>query len=118
MSRTAGWPELAAEMDRLRQEKNADEMLADGYKEAGIISFDLPGKPFVYALPHDPPATQYDLWPPVSTAAPHRVLWMTDDTPPAAMQDKFARIEPLERLEIFYRGGFLRAYRFYLCENP
>jgi 4-amino-4-deoxy-L-arabinose transferase-like glycosyltransferase len=117
MSRTAGWPQLAAEMARLRQQENADELLADGYKEASILSFDLPGKPFVYALPHDPPATQFDLWPPVPTAAPHRVLWMTDDTPPTAMQARFSRIEPIERVVIGYRGEPLRAYRFYLGEN-
>jgi hypothetical protein len=104
-------------MARLRQQENADELLADGYKEASILSFDLPGKPFVYALPHDPPATQFDLWPPVPTAAPHRVLWMTDDTPPTAMQARFSRIEPIERVVIGYRGEPLRAYRFYLGEN-
>lgn len=118
MGRTAGWPQLAEETDRLRHEFNADEVLADGYKEASILSFDLPGKPFIYALQHNPPAMQFDFWPPVSTTAPHRVLWMTDDNPPTALKAHFRRIEPIERFEIFYRGEFLRAYRFYLCENP
>jgi 4-amino-4-deoxy-L-arabinose transferase-like glycosyltransferase len=117
MSRTAGWTELAAQLDRLRSEHNADVLLADGYKEASVLSFDLPGKPFVYALPHDPPATQFDFWPPVPTGAPHRVLWMTDDTPPTAMLARFQHVELLERMEIWYRGAPLRAYRFYLGDN-
>jgi hypothetical protein len=120
MSRTAGWPELAAEVNVLQRLTGADEILADGYKEASVISFGLPGKPFVYALPHTPPATQFDFWPGLPLAPPHRVLWITDDTPPDAMAGRFASIINLGRLEVWFRHARspLRVYRFYLCENP
>jgi 4-amino-4-deoxy-L-arabinose transferase-like glycosyltransferase len=117
MDRTAGWSEIAVRLHELQGLYNADEFVADGYKEASILSFDLPGKPFVYALHHEPPANQFDFWPGLPADAPHRVLWVTDDLPPSALAEKFTTIVPLERIEVWYRGGFLRAYRVYLCGN-
>jgi hypothetical protein len=117
MDRTVGWSEVAQQLDRLQKQYGADELVADGYKEASILAFDLPGKRFVYALHHDPPANQFDFWPPLPTAAPHRVLWVTDDLPPTALTGQFLTILPLVRIEIWDRGSFLRAYRIYLCEN-
>jgi 4-amino-4-deoxy-L-arabinose transferase-like glycosyltransferase len=117
MSRTAGWASLAAEMDKLRQQQGADVMLADGYKEASVLAFEMPEKPFIYALHHQPPANQFDLWPTFPTTAPHRILWMTDDNPPTELADRFDTIVPLERIVVLFRGAPLRVYRFYSCEN-
>jgi 4-amino-4-deoxy-L-arabinose transferase-like glycosyltransferase len=117
MSRTAGWADVAARVELLRQRENADVLLADGYKEASVLSFDLPGKPFVYALRHSPPANQFDLWPGYPADASHRILWVTDDLPSEAVAKEFDSITPLERVEIWYRGSPLRAYRIYLCHN-
>jgi hypothetical protein len=117
MSRTAGWSELAAQVDELRHLERADVLIADGYKEASVISFHLPGKPTVYPLRHWPPANQFDLWPGYETAAPHRVLWITDNEAPAEAPGTFRTITFLERIEVRMRGYPLRVYRIYLCEN-
>jgi undecaprenyl-diphosphatase len=117
MDRTAGWSEIANRLHDLQRRYAADEFVADGYKEASVLSFHLPGKPFVYALRHDPPANQFDFWPGLPAGAPHRVLWVTDDRPPSALAGQFTTIVPLDRIVVWYRGGFLRAYRVYLCEN-
>jgi hypothetical protein len=118
MSRTAGWDEVAARVEILRQRENADTLLADGYKEASVLSFHLPGKPFVYALRHSPPANQFDLWPSYPVGAPHRILWITDDKPFGVAAGEFDKITPVERIEIWYRGVPLRAYQIYLCRTP
>ncbi len=117
MSRTVGWSDIAARADQLRKQYGADVLIADGYKEASVLAFELPDRPFVYALRHDPPANQFDLWPTFPTTAPHRILWVTDDAPPTALQNQFDTITPLDRVEVWFRGMPLRAYRFYLCEN-
>ena len=62
MTRTAGWSDVAARVEVLQKQENADVLLADGYKEASVLSFHLPGQPFVYALRHSPPANQFDFW--------------------------------------------------------
>ena len=118
LNRTAGWTALAAQLDELRRQTGADVFVADGYKEASILSFDMPGKPFVHVLRHSPPANQYDLWPDLPTAAPHRILWMSDDKGPEALQGRFTTITPLERIFVIFRGVPVRIYRVYLCENP
>jgi 4-amino-4-deoxy-L-arabinose transferase-like glycosyltransferase len=117
MARTSGWPQLADEAGRLQGLTGADEILADGYKEAGVISFYLPGQPFVFAFPHNPPATQYDFWPQMATGAPHRVLWVSNDAAPSRLADRFAHIEPVEVFSVGYRGQVLRTYHFYLGTN-
>ena len=117
ISRVAGWSGIAAEMDRLRQEQHADLLLADGYKEASVVAFALPEKPFIYVLPHHPPSNQFDFWPPLPTAAPHRVLWLTAKDSTRALERTFRSITPLELIEVWYRGKLLRSYRVYLCQN-
>jgi 4-amino-4-deoxy-L-arabinose transferase-like glycosyltransferase len=116
MSRTAGWSQVAAEVETLRQREKADILLADGYKEASVIAFHLPDQHFVYAVRHVPPANQFDLWPPFSPGTPHRVLWITDDKPIDAERNPFTTVTFLERIQIWFRGVPLRAYRIYLCQ--
>jgi 4-amino-4-deoxy-L-arabinose transferase-like glycosyltransferase len=116
-NRTAGWTVLAEKANQLRHENGADVLVADGYKEASVLSFGMADKPTVYVVRHAPPANQYDLWPPYPINAPHRILLMTDDEPPTALENQFDTIIPLERVQIIFRGKPLRAYRFYLCEN-
>jgi 4-amino-4-deoxy-L-arabinose transferase-like glycosyltransferase len=117
MSRTAGWADVAARVDVLRQREHADILLADGYKEASVLSFELPGKPFVFALRHAPPANQFDLWPTYPSDGSQRILWITDDLPIEEAAKQFDTVTPLERIEVRYRGSPLRAYRVYLCHN-
>src|SRR5579863_2175590 len=76
MGRTVGWSEIAAHLDDLRKEQQADVLIADAYKEACVFSFHLPGQPFIFALKHDPPSNQYDFWPGYQTVAPRRALWI------------------------------------------
>jgi 4-amino-4-deoxy-L-arabinose transferase-like glycosyltransferase len=117
MSRTAGWTAIAGQVEQFQRRLGADTIVADGYKEASILAFDLPGKPFVFALRHHPPANQFDLWPGFPTAPPHRILWISDDQPPTALQNQFNTIIPIERIQVWFRGTALRGYRLYLCEN-
>ena len=118
LERVAGWSSLAGETDRLQKEQHADVLLADGYKEASVISFNLPGKRFVYVMRHDPPANQYDYWPWFSQSEAHRVLWVTDDKSLPEVRLYFARAQPVESVQILFRGQPLRTYRIYLCEAP
>ena len=118
MTRTAGWSEVAAEFAQLQRYQQADVLVADAYKEASVLSFVLPDRPFIYVLPHAPPANQYDLWPSFPTAAPHRILWLTEQTSPHKMAGRFRSITPVESIQVWYGGMLLRHYRVYLCQNP
>ena len=118
MTRTAGWSGLAADFDQLRQQQQADVLVADAYKEASVISFALPTRPFIYVLPHSPPANQFDFWPSFPTAAPHRILWLTTQGSSRKMEGKFRSITPVESIQVWYRGQLLRNYHVYLCLNP
>ena len=118
MSRTAGWSQLAGAMQQQREATGADVFLADGYKEASVISFYLPDQHFVSAVRHRPVANQYDFWPMYPTAPPHRILWITDDKSPEDERTTFASVRFIERIQIWFRGVPLRAYRIYLCEGP
>jgi 4-amino-4-deoxy-L-arabinose transferase-like glycosyltransferase len=117
MSRVAGWSGIAEEMGRLRQEQRADLLLADGYKEASVVAFALPDKPFIYVLRHHPPSNQFDFWPRLPTAPPHRILWLTAKDSAEALGRTFRSITPLESIQVWYRGKLLRSYRVYLCQN-
>jgi 4-amino-4-deoxy-L-arabinose transferase-like glycosyltransferase len=118
MSRLAGWEQIAARLDELREEQKPDVLIADAYKEASVFSYYLPHQDFIYTLRHSPPANQYDLWPGYKDVHPKRALWITGEATPAAMQGEFTSITWLERDYVYFRGKRLREYDVYLCENP
>ncbi len=117
MSRVAGWQEIAARLDELRESQQADVLIADAYKEASVFSFYLPHQEFIYTMRHSPPANQYDLWPGYADAHPKRALWITGEPTPAAMKGEFSSITWLERDYVNFRGKRLREYDIYLCEG-
>lgn len=119
MSRVVGWSEIANRLDQVRQEQHADVLIASAYKEASILSFHLPGQPFIYVLHHSPPANQYDFWPTYPTAPPHRALWitLTDASSPKDLANEFNTITPIDSMVVSFRGQPLRRYTIYLCEN-
>ena len=117
MGRVAGWSEIAAHLNDLRQQEHADILIADAYKEASIFSFHLPDKTFIYTLRHAPPSNQYDFWPGYAEAHPQRALWITGEPTPAALQHDFNTITFVERVVVSFRGKPFREYTIYLCEN-
>jgi hypothetical protein len=117
MGRVAGWSEIAAHLDDLRQGQHADVLIADAYKEASVFSFLLPDKPFIYTLRHSPPSNQYDFWPGYAEAHPQRALWITGGHSTAALQRDFNTITFVERVVVSFRGKPFREYTIYLCEN-
>jgi len=117
MSRFVGWSQIANRLDQLRQEQQADVLIADAYKEAAIFSFHLPDHEFIYTLRRWPPTNQYDFWPRYPTQPPHRALWITEEATPAALQHKFNTITPIERVVVSFRGRSFREYTVYRCEN-
>jgi 4-amino-4-deoxy-L-arabinose transferase-like glycosyltransferase len=117
MGRLAGWSDIAARLNDLRGERQADVLIADGYKEASVFSFHLPDKAFIYALRHSPPANQFDFWPGYPTKAPHRALWITSGDSTSALQQDFNTITFVERVVVGFHGKPLREYTIYLCEN-
>jgi len=117
MGRTVGWSEIAAHLDELRAEQNADVLITDAYKEASIFSFEMKGKPFIYTLWHSPPSNQFDFWPGYAEAQPKRALWITGEPSTFALQRDFNTITLLERVVVGFRGKPFREYDVYLCEN-
>ena len=117
MRRVSGWAEIAGHLNDLRQQQQADILVADGYKEASGFSFYLPDKQFVYALRHDPPSTQFDFWPTFPTGAPHRILWISDGTSTDALQSQFNTITFVEHIIFSFNGKAYREYTVFLCEN-
>jgi 4-amino-4-deoxy-L-arabinose transferase-like glycosyltransferase len=117
MRRVSGWAEIAGHLNDLRQQQHADVLLADGYKEASAFSFYLPDKPFVYALRHEPPSTQFDFWPTYPTDAPHRVLWISDGDSIAPVRVQFNTITFVEHIIFSFNGEAYREYSVFLCEN-
>jgi len=115
MSRVAGWHEIAARLDDLRESEHADVLIADAYKEASVFSYYLPNQSFIYTLRHSPPANEYDLWPGYPTN--QRTLWITGEPTPAALKKEFNSITWVERDIVYFRGKRLREYDVYLCEN-
>jgi 4-amino-4-deoxy-L-arabinose transferase-like glycosyltransferase len=115
MSRVAGWPEIAAHLGELRDSEHAGVIIADAYKEAGVLSFYLPSQPFVYTLRHTPPANQYDLWPGYPSNL--RAIWITGETSTYALQHDFNSITRIERDIVYFRGRPFREYDVYVCEN-
>jgi 4-amino-4-deoxy-L-arabinose transferase-like glycosyltransferase len=117
MGRVVGWREIANHLNELRNRDSADVFIADGYKEASVFSFYLPDQQFVYALPHNPPANQYDLWPSFPKGPTHRAIWITAEDSPASLQADFKTITFLEHVVVFFHGKPFREYDVYLCEN-
>ncbi len=117
MSRVAGWSQIAAHLDELSRVQHTDVLIADAYKEASVLSFDLPEHPFIYTLRHRPQANQYDLWPGYPKDPPHRALWITGQPEPDALLGEFNSITLLEHIVVSYHGHAFREYDIYLCEN-
>jgi len=118
LGRAVGWTEIAAHLNTLRQEQQADVVIADAYKEASIFSFHFPDKAFIYTLRHPSPANQFDFWPGYLTASPHRALWITaPDTNPHVLDKDFNTITLLEGVVVSFHGRPFREYTIYRCEN-
>jgi hypothetical protein len=117
IGRVVGWSEIASHLNDLRSAQHADVLIADAYKEASVFSFHLPDKQFIYTLRHTPPSNQYDFWPSYPTAAPHRALWITGESTPAALQHEFNTITFVERVVVSFHDKPFREYTIYLCEN-
>ena len=119
MGRTVGWSEIAGCLDRVRKEQKTDVLIADAYKEAGVLSFYLPDQAFIYTVPHDPPSNQYDFWPGYKALAPRRALWitLTGETTTQLLQHDFTTFTPVEYIVVSFRGKPFRKYTIYLCGN-
>ncbi len=117
MSRVVGWSEIAAHLDDLRNEQQADVLICDAYKEASVFSFHLPDHAFIYTLRHVPPSNQFDFWPGYPTGPTHRALWITGESSPYALRHDFNTITFVERVIVSFRGKPFREYTIYRCEN-
>jgi hypothetical protein len=117
MGRVVGWSEIAAHLNDLREEQQADVLIADAYKEASVFSFHLPDKAFIYTLRHIPPSNQFDFWPGYPKEAPHRALWITGEPSTYALQSEFNTITFVERVVVSFHGKPFREYTIYRCEN-
>jgi hypothetical protein len=114
LGRVVGWTEIAQHLDALRKTEHADFVIADAYKEASVLSFYMPGKPFIYTLRHDPPSNQYDFWPGPPQAVPQSWLWITGEPTPSAMQSVITEVTFVERIVVSFRGKPFREYTVYL----
>jgi 4-amino-4-deoxy-L-arabinose transferase-like glycosyltransferase len=117
MSRVVGWSDIAAHLQTLREQQQADVLIADAYKEASVFSFHLPDQAFIYTLRHEPPSNQFDFWPGYKSVSPHRAIWITSERDTSGVSADFNTITPLEKVLISFHGQPLREYTIYQCEN-
>lgn len=116
-SRTAGWAELAADIQTYRLASGHPEMLTDAYKEAAIVTFYLPDQHPVYCLRSTPPASQYDFWPAIPEDSGTGILYFTEDPTAQRIAGNYRQIQLLHHFYLTYRGKQLRSYYLFLIKK-
>ncbi len=118
LGRVRGWPDLAAQVEAARAQHGAQIVMAGNYQIAALMTFYLPGRPFVFMPRAERIHNQYAFWPGlrerVEPGADAILLEKQDRYAPEVAED-FAEVIPLGRVESHWRGKVVRSFYLYRC---
>ncbi len=120
LDRARGWKNLAAQVAQLQAAQGAEILVARTYMTASLLSFYLPGKPFVYLPPTRAVENQFFFWPKYRRdAALDRGALFVSESPllPRGLLNDFGRIEPLGTISPQADGRTLLKYHLFVCRE-
>jgi hypothetical protein len=120
LDRARGSRAMAEEASALQTLHNADFLIANGYQNASLLTFYLPGHPAAFNEPSKEIADQYSLWPgyrsfyqPGSSA-----IFISDvEHMPLAVRRDFKRTSRLDSILVTDKNRPVRNVYYFLCEG-
>ncbi|MGO8838757.1 MAG: ArnT family glycosyltransferase [Limisphaerales bacterium] len=115
--RAQGWPDFAAHVQKARETKRANLLVANNYSLASLMSFYLPDQPVTYMPPAPYGSEQFTLWPEYHLTPGTRALFVTSDPRPApkVLHDQFTRIELVDDFWSQHHGRPMNHVCIFLC---
>jgi hypothetical protein len=117
--RVRGSADLAANTARLAREHNAGWIVAGDYQTAALLSFYLPGRPFVFLNNAAHVQNQYSFWP--TYGAQHvggNALFVSRGrTYPKTLEREFEAVRPSGPLVSRHAGRTVRVYGSWMLLN-
>ncbi len=121
LNRVRGSADLASQIQRLQQEHGAAFLIADNYGRASLLSFYLPGQPFVHLPRSEKVHNQFSFWPDYSDGyGGLTALYITggsNDRAPRVVRDEFYSVDLLKDGIARHRGRDIHTFRVFLCRT-
>ena len=119
LDRARGWNNLAAMVMKSRLREGADFILSRNYMTASLLSFYLPGKPFVYLPTTRGVSNQFSIWPGYKDrASGSRALFVSESpVAPHALAMDFAQGERGGKICPRADGRTLPGYYLFICHD-
>jgi hypothetical protein len=120
LDRARGWSQLAAQVAETQSAQGAQFVIARTYMTASLLSFYLPGRPFVYLPPTKEVSNQFSIWPGYNSAAPgSTALYVSEiDSTPESLESGFTKVQEIAQITPHEAGRTLLCYHVFLCSNP
>ena len=117
LSRTEGWPDYVAHIQKARADNRANLLLGTDYQSASLMAFYLPDQPETYMPPAPYGSQQFTLWPGYSVTPDTRALFLTwgPEKAPDTLQKQFAHIQLVDDFTTENQGIPRRHVCIYLC---
>lgn len=120
LDRARGWRDLAAQVAQTQTREGAQFVIAHTYMTASLLSFYLPGRPFVFLPPTPVVSNQFSIWPGYESSAPGCVALYVSEfaTAPKSLRSGFAQVREIGQITPREAGRTLLCYHVFLCSNP
>lgn len=117
LSRTEGWPDFVAHIQKARADNRVNLLLGTDYQSASLMAFYLPDQPATYMPPAPYGSQQFTLWPPYKVTPDTRALFVTwgPEKAPDTLQKQFPQIQLVDDFTTQNQGLPRRHVCLYLC---
>ena len=119
LDRARGSRDLAAAVARVQRQTGARFVVTNRYMTTALMSFYLPGQPVAYVLPSTVVLNEIQVWPGYRQTHPNEDgLYLSDsESISDALPPDFARIDLLEKHDVFEGERFIKRFYLYWCQR-
>jgi len=121
LKRVRGSKHLALEVAKLQQTKGASLIIARRYQTASLLSYYLPGRPFVHVPSTEGIANQFSFWPSYteSQTGVNSALYISRDKekPNQPIPSQFQGVTYIKQVNAVHQGRLIRPYYGYFCDT-
>ena len=119
LDRARGWSDLAATVAQDQAQNGANFLISRNYMTASLLSFYLPGRPFVYLPTTQEVSNQFSIWPGYKDHVPGSLALFVSESPlpPRALGTDFAQVKSSGRILPHADGRTLPGYYLFVCRD-
>ena len=119
LDRARGWSDLARQVASIQHQEGANFMVARNYTTASLLSFYLPGTPFVYLPSTTEVSNQFSIWPGYKGHESGRVALYVSETrmAPRSLSTDFTQVRSIGTIFPRAANRLLPGFHLFVCRD-